>query len=172
MRREPPDILITTPESLYLIITSGAREILGGVEAVIVDEIHAVAPSKRGSHLALTLERFADGEPPPAPPDYAAGHGLSATQRPLERIGQFLVGSKRSTAIADVPESRRSSIWRSSSPSRTWPSRAPLIEKRRGGGDSGKTPAAGLDYPEGPGADRGLAGPGAEAPLDLAGDLS
>ena len=58
MRREPPDILITTPESLYLMISSGAREILGTTEAIIVDEIHAVAPSKRGSHLALTLERL------------------------------------------------------------------------------------------------------------------
>ena len=58
MRKTPPDILITTPESLYLMITAGAREILTGVEAVIVDEIHAVAPSKRGSHLVLTLERL------------------------------------------------------------------------------------------------------------------
>ena len=59
MRRTPPDILITTPESFYLMITSQAREILTGVEAVIVDEIHAVAQSKRGAHLALTLERLA-----------------------------------------------------------------------------------------------------------------
>src|SRR5262245_39119097 len=58
MKRTPPDILITTPESLYLMISSQAREILTGVEQVIVDEIHAVAPSKRGSHLALTLERL------------------------------------------------------------------------------------------------------------------
>ena len=58
MRKTPPDILITTPESLYLILSSQAREILTGVEAVIVDEIHAVAQSKRGSHLALTLERL------------------------------------------------------------------------------------------------------------------
>ena len=58
MRKTPPDILITTPESLYLMLSSGAREILTGVEAVIVDEIHAVAQSKRGSHLALTLERL------------------------------------------------------------------------------------------------------------------
>src|SRR5947207_9588190 len=58
MRRRPPDVLITTPESLYLIMTSGAREILTGAEAVIVDEIHAVAQSKRGAHLALTLERL------------------------------------------------------------------------------------------------------------------
>ena len=55
MRKTPPDILITTPESLYLILSSDAREILTGVEAVIVDEIHAVAQSKRGAHLALTL---------------------------------------------------------------------------------------------------------------------
>src|SRR5918996_4075907 len=58
MRRKPPDILITTPESLYLMLTSQAREILTGVEAVIVDEIHAGAPSKRGAHLALSLERL------------------------------------------------------------------------------------------------------------------
>ncbi|MDX6551934.1 MAG: ATP-dependent helicase Lhr and Lhr-like helicase, partial [Gaiellales bacterium] len=58
MRREPPDILITTPESLYLMLTSGARDILRTVETVIVDEIHAVARDKRGSHLALTLERL------------------------------------------------------------------------------------------------------------------
>ncbi len=58
MRRKPPDILITTPESLYLIMTSQAREILARAEAVIVDEIHAVAQSKRGAHLALTLERL------------------------------------------------------------------------------------------------------------------
>ncbi len=66
MRRKPPDILITTPESLYLIMTSGAREILTGVEAVIVDEIHAVAQSKRGAHLALTLERLSHLVPPHA----------------------------------------------------------------------------------------------------------
>src|SRR5262245_20297053 len=70
MRRNPPDILITTPESLYLIITSQAREMLTGVEAVIVDEIHAVAQSKRGAHLALTLERLShlvtdEGNPEP-----------------------------------------------------------------------------------------------------------
>ena len=58
MRKTPPDILITTPESLYLMLSSGVREILATTEAVIVDEIHAVAQSKRGSHLALTLERL------------------------------------------------------------------------------------------------------------------
>jgi ATP-dependent Lhr-like helicase len=101
MRRKPPDILITTPESLYLMITSGAREILTGTQAVIVDEIHAVAQSKRGAHLALTLERLShlvkqNGG------DEVQRIGLSATQRPLERIGRFLVGPKRSCEIVDA----------------------------------------------------------------------
>src|SRR5215210_2786506 len=101
MRRSPPDILITTPESLYLILSSGAREMLGSVEAVIVDEIHAVAPSKRGAHLALTLERLdhlvAKGGGGPV-----QRIGLSATQRPLERIAQFLVGPGRECRIVDA----------------------------------------------------------------------
>ena len=62
MRKTPPDILITTPESLYLMLSSGVREILATTEAVIVDEIHAVAQSKRGAHLALTLERLDIGK--------------------------------------------------------------------------------------------------------------
>jgi ATP-dependent Lhr-like helicase len=97
MRRNPPDILITTPESLYLILTSQAREMLTGVEAVIVDEIHAVASTKRGSHLALTLERLSDlaeGDPQRI--------GLSATQNPLEEIGRFLVGPQRTCRIVDA----------------------------------------------------------------------
>ncbi len=101
MRRTPPDILITTPESLYLMITSQVREILTGVEAVIVDEIHAVAQSKRGSHLALTLERLShlvteEGNPEPQ------RIGLSATQRPLQRIAEFLVGPKRECEIVNA----------------------------------------------------------------------
>jgi ATP-dependent Lhr-like helicase len=97
MARKPPDILITTPESLYLILTSQAREMLTGVEAVIVDEIHAVAASKRGSHLALTLERL----------EAQAGRavqriGLSATQNPLEEIGRYLVGPRREVTIVDA----------------------------------------------------------------------
>jgi ATP-dependent helicase Lhr and Lhr-like helicase len=87
MRRHPPDVLITTPESLYLMLTSQAREILTGAEWVIVDEIHAVAATKRGAHLALTLERLeANAERP------LQRIGLSATQRPLDEIGRFLVG--------------------------------------------------------------------------------
>jgi ATP-dependent Lhr-like helicase len=83
----PPDILITTPESLYLMLTSSARETLRGVTTVIVDEIHSLAGTKRGAHLALSLERLealAD-----APPQRI---GLSATQRPLETIARFLGG--------------------------------------------------------------------------------
>jgi ATP-dependent Lhr-like helicase len=135
MAKEPPDILITTPESLYLMLSSNVREILTGVEAVIVDEIHAVAQTKRGSHLALTLERLdhlvkdhalgaagpvSDTSPAPtgagpasSPPaaeasDYAEIQriGLSATQRPLERIGQFLVGPKRSCRIVDAGQKK------------------------------------------------------------------
>jgi ATP-dependent Lhr-like helicase len=158
MAKTPPDILITTPESLYLMLSSSVREILTSTEAVIVDEIHAVAQTKRGAHLALTLERLddlvqasgegasgkdsaeqqrggssepfpesppqADGTgpgqkpspsessgggdgPPPAPPAAGAARGiqrigLSATQRPLERIAKFLVGPKRECRIVDA----------------------------------------------------------------------
>ena len=87
MLRHPPDILITTPESLYLMLTSQAREILASVQTVIVDEIHSVAGTKRGSHLSLSLERLA--EITAAPPQRI---GLSATQRPLDAIARFLVG--------------------------------------------------------------------------------
>ncbi len=163
MAKTPPDILITTPESLYLMLSSSVREILATTEAVIVDEIHAVAQTKRGSHLALTLERLdelvgrqavgaagpvADGGPSPRPTRSSGGRdeavgdsgpspseppgsgndppsapppattsssapgvpsfsgvqriGLSATQRPLERIAKFLVGPKRECEIVDA----------------------------------------------------------------------
>src|SRR5207248_8094664 len=83
-------ILITTPESLYLMLTSGAREILKSVEYVVVDEIHAVAGTKRGAHLALSLERLErlTSKPPQR-------IGLSATQRPLDEIARFLGGRTR-----------------------------------------------------------------------------
>ncbi|MBA8795431.1 ATP-dependent Lhr-like helicase [Friedmanniella endophytica] len=94
----PPDILITTPESLFLMLTSQARDVLRWVDTVIVDEVHALAGSKRGAHLALSLERLdrlraqtaaADGEPEPGP---AQRIGLSATVRPAERVAGFLGG--------------------------------------------------------------------------------
>jgi len=87
--RHPPDILITTPESLYLMLTSATREMLASVEQVIVDEIHSVAGTKRGAHLALSLERLeriTDRSPQRI--------GLSATQRPLDEIARFLGGRR------------------------------------------------------------------------------
>jgi ATP-dependent Lhr-like helicase len=97
MRRTPPDILITTPESLYLILTSQAREMLRGVESVIVDEIHAVASTKRGAHLALTLERLSELS------DHNPQRiGLSATQNPLEEVARFMVGPRRTARIVDA----------------------------------------------------------------------
>jgi ATP-dependent helicase Lhr and Lhr-like helicase len=97
MLRTPPDILITTPESLYLMLTSQARRLFAGTQWVIVDEIHAVAQTKRGAHLAVTLERLAE----------QAGRdvqriGLSATQRPLEEVARYLVGPSRECAIVDA----------------------------------------------------------------------
>src|SRR5437016_10771095 len=90
MERHPPDILITTPESLFLILTSAARKILAPVRWLIVDEIHSVASTKRGSHLALSLERLC--ELTKVQPQRI---GLSATQRPLEEVGRFLGGADR-----------------------------------------------------------------------------
>ena len=93
MARRPPDILITTPESLFLLLTSQARATLAGVETVIVDEVHAVAGSKRGAHLSLTLERLEAlrraGDADAAPLQRI---GLSATQRPIEEVARYLVG--------------------------------------------------------------------------------
>ena len=93
--REPPDILITTPESLYLMLTSAARSTLAGVETVIVDEIHAVAATKRGAHLAVTLERLDALLPTPA-----QRIGLSATVRPLEEVARFLGGREPVTIVS------------------------------------------------------------------------
>ena len=97
MERHPPDILITTPESLFLLLTSAARKILASVRWLIVDEIHSVAATKRGSHLVLSLERLCEltrVEPQRI--------GLSATQRPLEEVGRFLGGAGRAVSIVDA----------------------------------------------------------------------
>ncbi len=107
--RHPADILITTPESLYLLLTSNSRETLRSIETVVIDEIHALVPSKRGSHLALSMERL----------EHLCGRrlqriGLSATQRPLEEVARYLGGVETTrskvaaseTGAADfVPES-------------------------------------------------------------------
>ena len=97
MERHPPDILITTPESLYLLLTSQARRILASVRWLIVDEIHSVAATKRGSHLALSLERLC--EITKVQPQRI---GLSATQRPLQEVAKFLGGTSREVAIVDA----------------------------------------------------------------------
>ena len=102
MRKHAPHILVTTPESLYVLLGSGSgRQMLGSVHTVIVDEIHAVAASKRGSHLALSLERL----------QALAGRplrriGLSATQRPIELVARFLVGEARTCEIVDIGHAR------------------------------------------------------------------
>ncbi|WP_323096023.1 ATP-dependent helicase [Intrasporangium sp. YIM S08009] len=87
--RTPTDILITTPESLFLMLTSSVREALKGVETVIVDEVHAVAGTKRGAHLALSLERLDAILPKPA-----QRVGLSATVRPVEEVARYLAGGR------------------------------------------------------------------------------
>src|SRR4051812_10043427 len=89
MLREPPDILITTPESLFLLLTSRARELLRTIDTLILDEVHALAGTKRGAHLALSVERL---ERLSAQPFQRIG--LSATQRPLEEIGRFVAGGR------------------------------------------------------------------------------
>ncbi|WP_055481586.1 ATP-dependent helicase [Sphaerimonospora mesophila] len=96
---DPAEILITTPESLFLILTSRAREALRGVETVIVDEVHAVAATKRGAHLALTLERLDALLPRPA-----QRIGLSATVRPVAEVAAFLGGSRPATVVQPPAE--------------------------------------------------------------------
>ena len=102
MLRNAPDILITTPESLYLMLTSQARGLLRSLDTVILDEVHAVAVTKRGAHLALSLERLRR----------LTGRefqriGLSATQRPLEEIGRFVAGGSRSIELVDAGVAKR-----------------------------------------------------------------
>jgi ATP-dependent Lhr-like helicase len=101
LARLPPDILITTPESLYLMLTSAARETLLGVETIIIDEVHAVAATKRGAHLAVSLERLDDLLPKPA-----QRIGLSATVRPREEVARFL-GGLAPVTIVNPPSSKR-----------------------------------------------------------------
>ena len=93
--RHPTDILITTPESLFLLLTSSAREALRGVDTVIVDEVHSVCATKRGAHLALSLERLDAILDAPA-----QRIGLSATVRPLDEVATFLAGGRPATVVA------------------------------------------------------------------------
>ncbi|TFD14047.1 DEAD/DEAH box helicase, partial [Cryobacterium sp. TMT1-21] len=99
--KTPPDILITTPESLFLMLTSAARESLRGVDTVIIDEVHAVAASKRGAHLAVSLERLDDLLARPA-----QRIGLSATVRPASEVARFLGGSAAVEIVAPAAGKR------------------------------------------------------------------
>ncbi len=102
MAKKPPHILVTTPESLYILLTSdGGRRMLDSVRTVIVDEIHAVAGSKRGAHLALSLERLSALVPGPL-----QRIGLSATQKPIEDVSRLLVGRDRECELVDVGHRR------------------------------------------------------------------
>ena len=106
MWRRPPHIVVTTPESLYILLGSeSGRRMLATTRTVIVDEIHAVASSKRGTHLALSLERLQalTGRP-------LRRIGLSATQRPIEEVARFLVGDDGDCAVIDTGETRRRDI--------------------------------------------------------------
>ncbi len=117
-QRAPADILITTPESLFLLLTSNARERLRSVETVILDEIHALVPTKRGAHLALSLERLEQIVARPL-----QRIGLSATQRPLEEVAKFLGGAirrqtARQTATGNRQTGRRQRQRRQTQPTR------------------------------------------------------
>lgn len=102
MRKSAPHILVTTPESLYVLLGSDSgRQMLGTTRTVIVDEIHAIAASKRGSHLALSLERLQALCPEPL-----MRIGLSATQKPIEAVSRFLVGQDRDCEIIDIGHAR------------------------------------------------------------------
>ena len=139
--RHPPDLLITTPESLYLMLTSAARETLVNVDTVIIDEIHALAPTKRGAHLMISLERLE--EITVRPPQRI---GLSATQRPLEEVARFLGGQRdgqpRAVTIVDtgvrktldvdvvVPVEDMGDLGRESNELRSGPATAALSPRR------------------------------------------
>ncbi len=102
-QRDPADILITTPESVYLLLTSNAREALRSVDTVIIDEIHALVPTKRGGHLALSLERLEELT------EGVQRIGLSATQRPLDEVARFLGGISAPAAKASSTRARKAS---------------------------------------------------------------
>ena len=139
--RNPPDILITTPESLYLMLTSRARETLRGVETVIIDEIHALAPTKRGAHLMLSLERLeAITDKPPQ------RIGLSATQRPLDEIARFLGGQTDDGTAAGHDRRRR--VAQGARRRGDRPGRRHERARRARRGRQRRSDALGLDNPE------------------------
>ena len=120
LSRRPADLLITTPESLYLMLTSNARDTLGDVETVIIDEIHAMATTKRGAHLMLSLERLEALTSRPAAAHRAVGHAAAARGgRPLPRRATPTTG-RSARSPSSTPASASRSRSRSSSRSRTW----------------------------------------------------
>jgi ATP-dependent helicase Lhr and Lhr-like helicase len=129
-RRHPGDILITTPESLYLLLTSDAGESLRSVETVILDEIHALVPSKRGAHLALSIERLEvlTGRP-------LQRIGLSATQRPLEEVARFLGGAEAEPHGAEPRKEPPAASSASAEPSASALEHVALDEPKRAGGE-------------------------------------
>jgi ATP-dependent Lhr-like helicase len=136
MLRKPPDILITTPESLFLLLTSRARDNLRSVETLILDEVHAVAGTKRGAHLALSVERLERLVERPL-----QRIGLSATQRPLEEIGRFVAGG-RPIELVDAGRAKELDleIVVPVEDMRELPSNASLDQRQYESGDSGITP--------------------------------
>ncbi len=147
MLREPPDILITTPESLYLMLTGRAQELFAGAESCIVDEIHAVASTKRGAHLALTLERLTARGRQRGPADRAVGDPEAARgDRPLHgRAAARPAGSS-------TPGSARSSTSRSRCRSTRWssptPRRRPDLDPLAGGTEATRRSIWPAIYPE------------------------
>jgi ATP-dependent Lhr-like helicase len=114
MARRPPDVLVTTPESFYILLTSaGGRRLLSGLRSVVIDEIHALAGTRRGAHLALSLERLEALIPAPI-----QRIGLSATQRPIEAVAELLGGVGRPVTVVDAGHRRQLdlSVWVPPSP--------------------------------------------------------
>jgi ATP-dependent Lhr-like helicase len=139
-QREPADILITTPESLYLLLTSNAREMLRSIDTVIVDEIHALVPTKRGAHLALSLERLERFCAAPL-----QRIGLSATQRPLDEVARFLGGTEASSTGrrgASASESGSERLRRSVLDTRAGSARGPSERERASEASGGGAPRA------------------------------
>ena len=140
--RRPPQILITTPESLFLMLTSRARETLQGVRTVIVDEVHAVAGTKRGAHLAVSLERLDALLPRPA-----QRVGLSATVRPVDEVAAFLGGASPVTVV-NPPSCRRLDL-RVAVPVEDM-TLIPVPQAAAADGRDGDPPSAGRRPPGGP----------------------
>ncbi len=131
--REPADILITTPESLYLLLTSNARRTLRSIDTVIVDEIHALVPTKRGAHLALSLERLEKLRQEVANDDGARRTsiqriGLSATQRPLDEVARFLGGLESGKGARGPSDARPASAKATAVRSKQKRSTSPIVE--------------------------------------------